>query len=319
MKVFHSAEECARQPNTVVTVGTFDGLHRGHQAILSEVKDRAAELGCRSVVVTFDPHPREVVGRGPMSYLTTLDERLEWIAYHHIDVTVVVRFTRDFSQMEPREFYNDIVVRQIGVREVIVGHDHMFGRDRKAGFEELQTFGTAAGFTARVVPPVSVNGTIVSSSLIRKMLERGEVGIAMQFLGRPYELRGSVVPGDGRGRELGFPTANIQPAQANKLIPASGVYVVRVSLGGETPLYGMLNIGSRPTFGLDAGQIIEVHVFGLNEGLYGRVLRIHFLKRLRNEQRFPSKTELIAQLQNDERESKQYISEIFQSSSTEGA
>jgi len=319
MKVFHSAEECTREPNTVVTVGTFDGLHRGHQAILSEVKDRAAALAGRSVVVTFDPHPRDVVGSEPISCLTTLNERLEWIGYHHIDVTVVLKFTREFSFLEPREFYEDIIVRRIGVKEVVVGHDHMFGRNREAGFGELEKIGAAQGFTALVVPPVSVNGTIISSSLIRKMLQRGEVGLATQFLGRPYEVSGTVIHGDGRGRVLGFPTANIRPAQANKLVPAPGVYVVRVSLGGETPLFGMLNIGSRPTFTEDHREVIEVHVFDLNEELYDRTIKIHFLKRLRSEQRFSSKEQLVVQLENDKRESKQYLSEIFQSTFTEGA
>lgn len=319
MKVFHSAEECTVQPNTVVTVGTFDGLHRGHQAILSEVKNRAVVLGCRSVVVTFDPHPREVVGRGPVSCLTTLSERLDGIGYHHIDETVVLKFTLEFSRLGPREFYENIIVQHIGIREVVVGHDHMFGRNREAGFEELQKIGARQGFTAVVVPPVSVNGTIISSSLIRKMLQRGEVGLAAQYLGRPYEVGGSVVQGDGRGKGLGFPTANIQPTDANKLIPGAGVYVVRVSLGREGPLFGMLNIGSRPTFAGDHQQHIEVHVFNLDEDLYGKKIGIHFLKRLRSEQRFASREGLIAQLENDRRESEQYISEIFQSSFIKGA
>jgi riboflavin kinase/FMN adenylyltransferase len=299
MIVVRTPADPAYAQNSVVTVGTFDGVHRGHVAIIREVVSRAAARGARSVVVTFDPHPKEVVGTGPVFLLASLEERLEKFRALGVDLAFVIGFTYEFSRQTSREFFERYIVRGLGVAEVIVGHDHMFGRDREAGFEELRGMGLEAGFTSTAVEAVTVEGKIVSSSAIRRLLGEGDVAEAAKLLGRSYAVRGPVVRGDGRGRTLGVPTANVVPEFARKLIPANGVYVVRA----RTPRaekFGMLNIGVRPTFHGDQGtRTMEAHLFDFEGDLYGQVIEIEFLQRLRDERKFGSPAELLRQLQTD--------------------
>jgi riboflavin kinase/FMN adenylyltransferase len=304
MIVARSLAEAAFERNSVVTVGTFDGVHRGHVAIFRELISRAKARAARSVVVTFDPHPKEVVGTAPVFLLASLEERLTGFRALGVDVALVIRFTYEFSRQSSREFFERFIIGGVGVSEVIVGHDHMFGRDREAGFVELQSMGAEAGFTSTAVDAVTVEGKIVSSSAIRALLGDGNVAEAANLLGRNYAVRGAVVRGDGRGRELGVPTANIEPEFARKLVPANGVYVVRVVLpGGEKP-FGMLNIGVRPTFEAALGRrAMEAHLFDFDGDLYGQSVEVQFLKRLRDEQKFSSAQELVSQLQKDRSES----------------
>lgn len=306
MIVARSLEEVSRQDASVVTVGSFDGVHLGHVAIIKSVRERSRVTGCRGVVVTFDPHPREVVGRGNVEYLTTIEERLTLLEQHGIALAVVVPFTYEFSRMTPDLFYREIVAGRIGVREVIVGHDHMFGRDRKAGFHELQEIGVSIGFTATEVEPVYAGETLVNSSAIRTLLRNGDVESAASLLGRPYALHGSIVRGAGRGTLLGFPTANIRPDTPKKLVPAGGVYVVRVQSAEGTD-HGMMNIGTRPTFETAGERVLEVHLVSSAGGGYGSDIEVRFLKRLRDEQRFPSKEELVEQLKRDRRQCLDYL------------
>src|ERR1041385_2978445 len=228
MIVARSLQEINHQANSVVTVGTFDGIHVGHRTIINELITRARKRDGRSVVVTFDPHPREVVGRGPVKLLSSLDERLDMFKQLGVDAALVLQFTYEFSRQTSFEFYERYVVNGVGVKEVIVGYDHMFGRDREAGVKELQQMGAQIGFSAIAVPPVSMNGEVISSSRIREYLMRGDVEKTEQLLSRPYSLEGTVVQGDKRGASLGFPTANIRPLFENKLVPAEGVYFVQV-------------------------------------------------------------------------------------------
>jgi len=311
MTAVYTERDIRHDPNSVITIGTFDGVHLGHRAIIDELLSRARVCRARSVVMTFDPHPREIVHRGPVEYLSTLEERLAVLETTGIDVTLVLKFTHDFSRLSSRDFYDQYVVQKVGVREVVVGHDHMFGKDREAGLEELRKFGKEYGFTAIAVPPVSVDAQTVSSSAIREYLQRGDVEKAQRLLGRPYALRGMVVKGDGRGAGLGFPTANIQPGHINKLVPASGVYFVRANLGTQE-MYGMSNIGFRPTFETDHRRVVEVHLFDYHGNLYDQIVEIQFLKRLRSEQKFSSREELITQLQHDRNESMKYLTKMNQ-------
>lgn len=311
MVVAYSEKEIQRQPDSVVTIGTFDGVHLGHRAIIHEMKSRAMRRKARSLAITFTPHPREVVGKGPVQYLSTVEERLEIFEQLDVDLTLVLKFTYEFSRLSPRTFYNDVVVRYIGVREVVVGHDHMFGRDREGGVEALEAIGKEAGFTTVTVPPVTVGGETVSSSAIREHLLRGEVGRAGELLGSPYSITGRVVEGSSRGEKLGFPTANIEPNQANKVVPALGVYCVRIDHGTDQ-FYGMMNVGVRPTFETDHRRVLEVHIFDFGENLYNQVLSVTFLRRLRPERKFSSQGELIAQLNNDKEECLKYLSELYQ-------
>lgn len=297
MKTVFSLDDMIHDAGSVVTVGTFDGVHCGHRVILETVTGHALRNNGRSVVVTFDPHPRDVVGKGPVEFLGTLSERLERIAAQGIDTTLVVKFTREFSQQTAEEFYRHTLLDHIGVREVIVGHDHLFGKDRRSGIAEIEQIGKEADFTAITIPPVVIDGTVVSSSAIRRSLQGGDVASAARFLGYPYELSGAVVTGDARGKLLGFPTANIDP-QPGKLVPANGVYKVRAGLGGSS-FAGMMNIGTRPTFEDSGRKTLEVHILDFDRDIYGETVKIQFLRRIRPEQKFSSKAGLIAQLERD--------------------
>jgi riboflavin kinase/FMN adenylyltransferase len=295
MIVARSPGELPAVQNSVVTVGTFDGVHAGHRAILGELTARAAASGGRSVVITFHPHPRTVVGRGDVGQLCSLEERLEQIRRLGVDACLVLEFTYEFSRQSPRDFCLRYLINGVGVREIVIGYDHMFGRDREAGLRELRDMGTEFNFSVRVVDPVSIEGDIVSSSRIRELLLEGDVERAATLLGRPYALAGTVVRGDGRGATIGFPTANIRPGDEHKIIPANGVYFVSADLDGEQG-YGMANIGVRPTFQAGPKRTIEVHLFDRSGELYDRKLNIHFLNRLRGEKKFASADDLVRQL-----------------------
>jgi riboflavin kinase/FMN adenylyltransferase len=309
MIVARTLEEIAFDRNSVVTVGTFDGVHRGHVAIIGELTGRARARKARSVVVTFDPHPKEVVGTGPVYLLASLEERLEAFRALGVDLAFVIAFTYEFSRQTSTEFFERYIVRGVGLSEVIVGHDHMFGRDREAGFEELRALGSKDGFVPSAVEAVTVEGKIVSSSAIRRLLGEGNVDEAGALLGRPYRVRGVVVRGDGRGRTIGIPTANVEQDFARKLIPANGVYAVRVRTMGQER-GGMLNIGVRPTFGASGARTMEVHLFSWDADLYGQPIEVEFLKRLRDERTFASPEELIRQLQIDRSESMAYLAAV---------
>ena len=305
MKVARALAEIPRNQNSVVTVGTFDGVHLAHQEIIRDVVSRAKGKGGRSVVVTFDPHPREVVSPSgtPVPQLTTLEERIEQIGALDTDVLLVVEFTYAFSRNSSREFYRDYIVQGTGVDEVVVGYDHMFGRDREAGIQELVQMGKEFGFSVFAVHPVSVGGETVSSSRIREALASGDVARAAQFLGRPYALAGTVVRGDGRGKTIGFPTANLAPVSPRKIVPARGVYAVAAEVKGEHR-FGMTNIGVRPTVTAGGTMMIEVHLFDYSRDMYGETVNVAFLRRLRDEKKFGSLEELTAQLQRDRDEAR---------------
>ncbi len=298
MKVARGLEQVEFDAQSVVTIGTFDGMHLGHRAILSELLVRKGSLGGRSVVVTFDPHPRSVVGGAPVALLTTVDERIDLFRAAGIDLVIVVDFTYEFSRQTAMSFYERYILRGTGVSEVVVGHDHMFGRDREASIGTLRQMGSQSGFTVATVGPVTVDGMRISSSSIRQLLADGRVAEARASLGRPYALRAAVVRGEGRGAGIGFPTANLRPVSAEKVVPRGGVYRVSVDVDG-TANHGMLNIGTRPTFGTDGPVVIEAHLFDYAGDLYGRSVRIEFLGRIRDEKKFLNVDELTAQLERD--------------------
>ena len=305
MRLMRSLEPGLFDRNSVVTVGTFDGVHLAHRQIIETIVSRARARSGRSVVVTFDPHPKEVVPstQGPVELLTTLDERCERLAALGVDLTVVLPFTKDFSRLTAAEFYATYLIRGVGLAEVVVGHDHMFGRDRQAGQAELQALGRENGFVVSVVPPLAVDGEIISSTRIRRMLASGAVEKANAMLGSPYRLSGMVVKGDGRGKTIGYPTANLDVRAARKVVPARGVYAVDVEAGGVRR-GGMANIGVRPTVSDGTRETIEVHVFDLAADLYGTTVRMGFIGRLRDERAFGGLDELVAQLGDDERRSR---------------
>lgn len=287
--------------DAVVTVGTFDGVHRGHQAILHYLTERARQQEGVSTVVSFDPHPREVVHDESVALLTTIDERAALLEEYGLDRFVVIPFTRQFAQLSPEAYVKEILLQRVGLKEIVIGYDHRFGRNREGDRELLERMGEAHGFSVDVIPPQEVNHDVVSSSKIRALLaEEGDVQRATEMLGHPYALAGTVEEGEGRGRKLGYPTANIAVGDDRKLIPKIGVYATRVRVGDTAPTYGgMMNIGRRPTFdGMDV--TVEVHLLGFEGSIYGETLRVEFLQRLRDEQKFDSVDALVAQLSRDE-------------------
>ena len=285
---------------SVVALGTFDGVHLGHRAILGTAVDRARALGVPAVACTFDPHPMEVLqpGRAPLP-ITTLDERLALIADTGIAGTLVIAFTPEIAAMEPEAFVHDVVVSRLRAREVVVGFNHTFGRGARGNAELLGTLGQRLGFRTHVVPPYAVAGTAVSSTAIRAALAAGDVERAATLLGRPYTVIGDVVRGAGRGRGLGFPTANVRPARP--AVVKAGVYACRVELvDGGSAHDAVVNVGVRPTFG-ETELAIEAHVLDFEGDLYGHRLRVGFLRRIREERRFPSVEALRAQIGDDVR------------------
>jgi riboflavin kinase/FMN adenylyltransferase len=292
---------------TVVTIGNFDGVHLGHRAILSRVVQRAGELEAQAVAITFEPHPLKVL-RPEMALplLTTPDQKLNLLSSCGLDAVVVLAFTHELAALPARDFVKEYFCQRLRVREVVVGHDYRFGRGREGDIDLLTEMGKHHGFTVQVVWAVEAEGAVVSSSLIRALLRLGKVLEADRLLGRPYGVAGQVVQGKGRGAKLlGVPTANLRPA--NELLPASGIYAVRVRRGAEI-LPGVANIGTCPTFD-NQDLSLEVHLLEFNGDLYGENLEVQFVARLREEQRFSSIEALAAQIQADIAQARQALSE----------
>lgn len=283
---------------TVVTVGTFDGVHRGHWAVLQEIRRRAEATGRRSVLVTFHPHPLRIVRpEHAPPLLTTPVEKKEILAESGLDYAVFISFTEALSRFEPRRFVEEILVGRIGVSELVIGYDHGFGRDRSGDADTLRRIGDEMGFDVDVVPPVETGGEPVSSSRIRRAVASGRMDEALACLGRPYSLRGVVVRGDGRGRHLGFPTANLKISNADKLIPPAGIYAVRGVLHSGT-YAGALHLGPRPTF-KGSPPTIELHLMDFQGDLYGEEIRVDFVEFLREVLPFSTVAALIDQMRED--------------------
>jgi len=299
-------DDITKDPESVLTVGTFDGVHLGHQAIVDYLLDRAARRSGTSTVVSFDPHPRSVVHGASVPLLTSVDERGDILESLGLDRFVVVPFTESFAKLSPEAYVSDILVDRIGLKEIAVGYDHRFGRERAGDVDLLRSLGQQYEFDVDVIPPREVGEDVVSSSTIRESVEEGNVARATELLGRPYRLSGTVDRGQGRGREIGYPTANLAISEPRKLVPKNGVYAVQVTLPNGTVKGGMLNIGRRPTFE-EMDVTVEVHLLGYQGNLYGESLSVQFVQRLRDEQKFESADALAVQLSKDERHCKRVL------------
>jgi riboflavin kinase/FMN adenylyltransferase len=289
-----------RPPGAVVTVGTFDGVHRGHRLVLARLALRAREKGLRSVLVTFSPHPLEIVNpaAAPM-LLTTGDEKSEILVETQIDYAVVFPFTPALARYDAEQFVDEVLSRRLGMRELLIGYDHGLGRGRTGDAAVLEELGVRRGFAVNIVPAAqSRDGRPISSTSIRRQVAGGDLARAADGLGRPYSVSGVVVPGAARGRLLGFRTLNLAPPPPRKLLPPEGVYAVRVVTSSGS-FGGMLNLGPRPTFG-ETGTTLEAHLFDTEGDWYGTRVRVEFVARLRETRKFPSAAELIVQLGHDE-------------------
>jgi len=294
---------------TVVTVGTFDGVHRGHQAILSEIEERARARGLSSMLLTFDRHPLQVLraDSAPL-LLTTPDEKKAILAQSGLDYVAFVSFTVEFSRYSPEQFVEEVLVRRLRARELVIGHDHGFGRGRSGDVSVLRRLGQIHGFDVDVVSGVDVDGALVSSTRLREAIAAGRVAEAAAGLGRPYSLRSTVVHGMGRGRSLGFPTANLTPPASDKLLPAEGIYAVRASLSSEI-LDGLLHLGPRPTFA-GSPPSIELYLLDFDRDIYGDQVVVEFLERLRGVQPFDSAAALVEQMRADVVEARRFFKHL---------
>ena len=284
---------------TIITVGTFDGVHRGHALVLERTAERARQTGLTSLALTFDPHPLDVVNPSAAPPLLTLwEEKLEILAQTAVDHVAVVPFTTELSAYSPEEFVERVLIDAYGMRELHIGHDHGFGRGRAGDVESLRVIGRRIGFPVDVVDAVlGSDGTPISSTGIRRAIAHGDLSRASEGLGRRYSFQGRVSSGEGKGRLLGFPTLNLELASRRKLLPPHGVYAVHVQ-GREAAFGGMMNLGPRPTFG-DERVSLEVHLFDASGDWYGRHVQVAFVSRLRDTMKFAGPGELVAQLQRD--------------------
>lgn len=295
-------------PPAVLAIGYFDGIHRGHRTLIEKAQWMAKSLGVSSAVMTFHPHPREVLGKKPVTHsLTPPQEKMNQLAKMGVDLVHIMKFDTNLAMRSPEEFVEDILI-PLQVKGVVVGYDFTFGRNASGTAQDLERLAKRR-FNVEVIPPIEESQLPVSSSRIRKALANGEVETAHQVLGRPYAIRGKVVPGDGRGKTIGFPTANLQLLESYT-VPMDGVYLVSVELA-QGRYYGLMNIGYRPTFDDPTPRKqLEVYLLDLNEDLYGQELKVEFLRFLRKEQKFNSLEELVNQLRQDEKTARDWIEQF---------
>lgn len=306
MKIFNSIQEFSSATKTIVTLGTFDGVHKGHKSILDKLTKSSKATGCESVVLTFFPHPRMVLQQNTdIKLLNTIDEKAVLLENEGIDDLIIHPFDHAFSRLTAEEFVKDILVDKLNIHKIIIGHDHRFGRNRTATIDDLIRFGQEYGFEVEKISALEINEVSVSSTKIRNALISGNIETANDFLGSPYFINGTVVQGKQLGRTINFPTANIEVNESYKLIPANGVYVVSSVINGKT-VQGMMNIGNRPTVdGTDT--TIEVHYHDFNGDLYGSKLKVNIYHRLRDEIKFESFDALKQQLEKDKQQSLDYF------------
>ena len=305
MRLFHGTDNADIARPTVLTLGVFDGLHLGHQLIMQTVVERARAVSAVPTVITFEPHPREVLHpESAPPLLQTFDQKIEALGVLGIEQTIVIHFDKQFAQIRAQDFLRDAVVDRLHAKEVYLGCGFAFGHDREGNIDLLRSVSQSLGFFADEAPEVRLRGRRVSSSRIRELLQHGRVNLARRMLGRPYGVEGRVVRGAERGATLGFPTANLHPQ--NRVIPRNGVYVTSALIEGQWRR-SVTNVGTRPTFESAAATSVETFVMNYSGDLYGDVVRVRFLHRLRDEQKFGSVDELKAQIERDVMRAKNYF------------
>lgn len=304
MKFYHGLQELVDAPQTIVTSGSFDGVHRGHQTILRRLTElKKQHPDCQTAVITFEPHPRKVLKPDTRVWLlSTLREKKQLLQQQGIDLLLVIPFTKAFSRTTSQEFIQDILIERLRTRHLVIGYDHRFGHNREGSFDYLQAHQDAYPFAIEEIPRQEIDEMGISSTKIRQALREGNPKEANRYLGYTYSLTGTVVKGEQIGRTIGFPTANLQPDHPDKLVPADGIYAVRVQ--HQQKMYqGMLSIGVRPTIGANLERTIEVNLFDFDQEVYGEELTLYFVAYLRGEESYDGLETLKAQLQEDKRAS----------------
>ncbi|MGM5468976.1 bifunctional riboflavin kinase/FAD synthetase [Flavobacteriaceae bacterium LMO-SS05] len=305
MKIHHTLSSYPKTPSAI-TIGTFDGVHLGHQKIIKRLQSIAKDKGLQSVILTFFPHPRMVLQNAvDVKLLNTIEERQEILSDLGLDHLVVKKFTKEFSRLSAEHYVREVLVNKLNAKYIIIGYDHRFGKNRKANIKDLIAFGKQFDFNVEEISVQDVEDVAVSSTKIRRALNDGDIKTANAFLGYDYFLTGTVIKGKQIGKQIGFPTANIDIKEHYKLIPKNGVYVVK-SLIENTLFYGMMNIGTNPTVD-GTKQSIEVHFFDFDQDLYDKRLKIELLERLRDERKFESLESLQSQLNNDREDALKFI------------
>lgn len=328
MKIYKSLEEFYSKGNSIVTIGTFDGVHVGHQKILNSLKEMAGKYDGETVLLTFYPHPRLIINPDDqhLKLLSDIEEKVGALADAGVDHLIVMPFTRDFSNQSPEEYIRNVLIRKLGVRCIVIGYDHRFGKDRKGSIRDLRQQGKIYGFDVKEISEQDVEEVAVSSTKIREALIVGDIETANKYLGYPFELTGKVIEGDKIGRDLGFPTANLEVHEKHKLIPAYGIYAVEAQVFDnlspiesgeyESPkiiekFQAMAYIGNRPTVD-GVHRTIEVNFLDFSGNLYNKTLRIRFLDFIRHDERFESMEILIKKMKEDEKK----IRAFFESKNT---
>lgn len=308
MNTYHSISEFKATKPTVLTIGTFDGLHIGHQKILNRLFAIAKAENLNSVVLTFFPHPRMILQKeSDIKLIHTIEERIAILEKSGLENLIIHPFSKEFSRLTATEFVRDILVYQLNIQHIIIGYDHRFGRNRTANIEDLKEFGELYGFTVEEISAQDINEVAVSSTKIRRAIQGGDLMTANSYLGSPFELNGTITKGKGIGKKIDFPTANIKIAEAYKILPKNGVYIASATING-VEYSGMMNIGNNPTVNGETHSI-EIHLFNFDQDVYDHKISVKILKRIRNEQRFESITLLQNQLKKDRLEALNHFNE----------
>lgn len=300
MNIFRSLDEIKRDDCCILTTGTFDGVHRGHQSIIKNLHDSVSQDNECVTIVTFEPHPQFVVKsstKNDLKLLTTIEEKISILENMKIDRLIIVPFTEEFAQLSSQQFIENILVKKIGFKKIVIGYDHAFGKNRQGNYEILEQLRQKYGYSIMVLSAFSLGGVIVSSTKIRKLLLTGKVELAAKYLGRNYRLSGKVIRGEGRGHTFNIPTANIEPVSREKLIPKDGIYAAWARLEGQV-YKAVLYIGIKPTFAFN-NRTIELHIFNFSGNLYGQTLEIEFKTKIRDDFHFKHVEQLIKQIEKD--------------------
>ncbi len=310
MKIFKDLSTYKSNKKTFVTLGTFDGIHLGHQKVIKNLVENATLNNASSVLVTFFPHPKMVLQSNTnIKLINTIDERIELLKKTGLELLVIQKFTEEFAEQTALNFVKTILVNKLNISKLVIGYDHQFGKNRDGDFKQLVTYGKTLNFKVQEIAQQDIDDSAVSSTKIRKAIENGEIEKATKYLGYHFMLTGNVVSGKNLGEKLGFPTANLNIKESYKLIPKTGAYVVKSEIENST-VFGMMNIGYRPTV-KGENQTIEIHFFDFNKDLYNKTIQIDVITFLRDEQKFDSVENLKNQLQKDKEKSLKIINGLF--------
>ncbi|MEX0997133.1 MAG: bifunctional riboflavin kinase/FAD synthetase [Flavobacteriaceae bacterium] len=306
MKVHHSITDYKNKSQSVITIGTFDGVHIGHREILKKLTSEAEKLNLESVILTFFPHPRMVLQKeSDIKLINTIEERIDIFSKTDLDHLIIHPFTKEFSNLSAEAFVKNILVDRLNVKKIIIGYDHRFGKNRSANIDDLKKFGEKFHFEVQEISAQELDDVAVSSTKIRKALENGDLETANNYLNYPFMLNGTIVKGRGIGRTINFPTANLHIEENYKLIPKNGVYVVKSVLGNEE-VFGIMSIGTNPTVG-GKNRTIETYFLDIDKDLYGKKITIEMLSKIREEDTFDSLEALQNAIKNDEAFARKYI------------